>query len=314
SLPGVAPVISIGNLTVGGTGKTPVTIDLARRLSEKNLKVAVLSRGYERKSAEPQVVVSDGSRLLATCEDAGDEPFLIARSVPSAVVISGSDRVATGARAVTEFGAQVILLDDGFQHIRLKRSFDIVLIDYNDDLECDALLPAGRLREPLSALGRATSIVITKVPVGCDSDRIMQISSIIRKHNKRADISYCQFKPSCSENLKGERVLALCGIARPEQFLDSINQLGGTVVKSCVYPDHHWYTEQEIETLDSLVRKNKATCVVTTEKDYVRIAKHDHVPCPIVTVRQEANWLGEIPHCIDYLTGKTAPPPVPSAR
>jgi len=293
-----ATVISVGNMSTGGTGKTPVTIDLARRLVAAGHKVAVLSRGYKRQSAAPHVVVSDGKQVLVACREAGDEPFLIAQSVPEAVVIVGADRSSSGQLAIDQFGAQVILLDDGFQHIKLKRDRDIVLIDYLDDLEHATLLPAGRLREPLSALGRASSIVISKVPVGCDAEQMSRISKTIRRYNKTADISFCQFKPDSAHNLRGHRVFAFCGIAKPKPFFDSLDQLGANVIKQQAFADHYWYTPQDLAQIEALARKLKADLLVTTEKDLVRFSGNDQMSCPIVTIRQETNWLGDLPQAV----------------
>jgi tetraacyldisaccharide 4'-kinase len=293
------PVISVGNLSTGGTGKTPVTIDLARRLVASGHKVAVLSRGYKRLSKAPHVVVSDGKQLLASCNDAGDEPYLIAQSVPQAIVIVGASRSHSGQLAINEFGADIVLLDDGFQHIKLRRDGDIVLIDYSDDLEQAALLPAGRLREPLSSLGRASSIVISKVPVGCKTEQISRMTETIRRYNRTADISYCQFKPGSSHNLRGLRVLAFCGIAKPKPFLDSLHQLGANVIKEQTFADHYWYTPQDLAQLDAQAHKAKADFLVTTEKDLVRFAGAHQMQCPVATIRQETDWLGDLPRAVE---------------
>jgi tetraacyldisaccharide 4'-kinase len=292
------PVLSVGNVSTGGTGKTPVTIDFARRLVAAGHKVAVLSRGYKRLSKAPHVVVSDGKQLLASCNDAGDEPYLIAQAVPQAVVIVGASRSHTGQIAIDEFGADIILLDDGFQHIKLKRDGDIVLIDYSDDLEHSALLPAGRLREPLSSLGRAASIVISKVPVGCNAEQISGITKTIRRYNKTADISFCQFKPGSVHNLRGQRVFAFCGIAKPKPFMDSLHQLGANVIKEQTFADHYWYTPDDLAQIDAQARKVKADFLVTTEKDLVRFSGNHQMQCPIVTIRQETHWLGDLPRAL----------------
>lgn len=291
------PVISIGNISCGGTGKTPVVIDLARQLIEANYKVAILSRGYKRLSQTPYVVVSDGERILADAKAAGDEPLLIAEAVPLACVIVGSDRVLTGSIAIEKFGVDVILLDDGFQHIRLIRNQDVVLVDYNEDLEEAYLLPAGRLREPVSALGRATSIVITKVPVGCDSERMAQITRQLRKYNKHADITYCQFKTLQNVNLKGTKVLAFCGIAKPELFFKGITDAGGELVKTAKFADHHWFTPADLSRLNAEAVKHKAELLITTEKDLVRIPEsmRANMKVPIIAMGQETHWLNGRP-------------------
>src|SRR5437868_6802284 len=187
------PVISIGKVTCEGTGKTPVTIDVASRLAESGRKVAILSRGYRRKSKEEFVVVSDGQGYFSTAEHAGDEPYMIAKAVPSAIVLVGSRRIVTAQMAVTTYGADVILLDDGFQHLPIVRDQDVVLLDYQDDPEKAALLPAGRWREPVSSISRADWIVITKVPDVPDQHRIDAFDRVIKRYAPDAWISQCSF-------------------------------------------------------------------------------------------------------------------------
>lgn len=302
-----ATVISVGNLTCGGTGKTPVVIDFARQLTAANYKVAILSRGYKRTSKAPYLVVSDGQSILADAMQAGDEPLLIAEAVPFARVIVGSNRVKTGSIAINELNADVILLDDGFQHIRLMRDHDIVLVDYGEDLEEAYLLPAGRLREPVSALGRATSIVITKVPIGCDSERMAQLTRQLRKYNKKADITFCQFKPVSTHNLKGQKAIAFCGIAKPNHFFNSVRQLGGELIKVAKFDDHHWYSQAELKKLDAEAKKYKAEILITTEKDLVRIPEsmRSAMQCPIIALHQETQWLNGAPSSIQEMVAKT---------
>lgn len=308
------PVISIGNITCGGTGKTPMAIDVTRRLIAAGYKVAVLSRGYARKSKQKVTVVSDGKGEFALCEDAGDEPLLIALSVPEAIVIVGSSRSETAAIAINEYGADAIVLDDGFQHIRLERDLDIVLVDYNDDPENDMLLPAGRLREPLSALNRAKVVVITKVPQNPDEERLENLQKVISKYAHRAEISAARFVPkrlrtaggvAPLEQLKGQRVIAFCGVARPEGFAATLNQLGCTVIELKGYSDHHWYTPDELKSLEQLMRNSNAASVVTTEKDMVKIAPHDRLNQHLVAVEIGVEWLGPLPsHVSDLMKGK----------
>jgi tetraacyldisaccharide 4'-kinase len=308
------PVVSIGNITCGGTGKTPMAIDVTRRLIAAGYKVAVLSRGYARKSRQKITVVSNGQGEFALCEEAGDEPLLIALSVPEAIVIVGSSRVETAALAIEEYSADAIVLDDGFQHIRLERDLDVVLVDYNDDPENDTLLPAGRLREPLTALNRAKVVVITKVPQNPDEDRLEKLRAQIRKYAERAEIVAARFVPkrlrtSTGEapltQLKGQRVVAFCGVARPEGFAATLNQLGCTVVQLKSFSDHHWYNPDELKMLEQLMRSSNASSVVTTEKDMVKIAPHDRLNQHLVAVEIGVEWLGPLPsHISDLMKGK----------
>jgi tetraacyldisaccharide-1-P 4'-kinase len=207
------PVISVGNITCGGTGKTPVAIDIARRLRQAGYKPAVLSRGYKRQSSAPYVVVSDGTTILASCPDAGDEPYLIATKCPGVVVIVGAKRKVTAQIAVEKHGCDVILLDDGFQHLGIARDLDIVLVDYNDDPEKDAVLPAGRLREPVAALARASAILITKVPVNPDKSYLEKLGNFLHKHSPGASIGLVRFESEFliglnQEVLQGNRTSA----------------------------------------------------------------------------------------------------------
>lgn len=308
------PVVSIGNITCGGTGKTPMAIDVTRRLIAAGYKVAVLSRGYARKSKQKVTVVSNGQGEFALCEEAGDEPLLIALSVPQAIVIVGSSRSETAAIAIEQYHADAIVLDDGFQHIRLERDLDVVLVDYNDDPENDMLLPAGRLREPLSALNRAKVIVITKVPAHPDDERLENLRNQIRRHAERAEISAARFVPkrlrtntgeAPLEQLKGQRVVAFCGVARPQGFAATLNQLGCTVVYMKSFSDHHWYTPDELKMLEQLMRNSNASAVVTTEKDIVKIAPHDRLNQHLLAVEIGVEWLGPVPsHISNLMKGK----------
>ncbi len=278
------PVVSIGNLTVGGTGKTPVVIDLADRLTSQGLSVAILSRGYGRRSKASCVVVSTGSGPVVTVDEAGDEPYMMARAVPNAIVVVGSRRSDLAKLAVEKYGAQLILLDDGFQHVQLRRDMDIVLFDYNDDPAAMALLPQGRLREPLAALGRASDIIITKIPETVEKERLNQLrlklSSVAPQavlHGARFSPSYLLSEVEGGSNvvklsaLAGKKIFALCGIARPESFFDSLTSLGATVVDSMVFSDHHWYTADDVAEIDRRFRESGSAFIVTSEKDRVRL-------------------------------------------
>ena len=301
------PVVSVGNLTVGGTGKTPVTIDLARRLIRQGYRPAILSRGYKRLSTKPIVVVSDGNHLLAEAGDCGDEPYMMARAVPKAVVIVGADRRQTGRMAVSQFGCDVILLDDGFQHLRVSRQIDVVLYDYNDEPSSMKLVPAGRLREPLSALGRAQYVVITKVPANPSANRLESIRQTIKRFAPRAVVTTCQFEPdgvhriytrqnvAITTKLTGARVLAFCGIARPETFFDQIRAMGGSLVDSVAFPDHHWFSERELGALKERFYQSGAELLITTEKDAVRLPEDFINSLPVAQMRLETIWGDEIP-------------------
>lgn len=301
------PVISIGNITCGGTGKTPVAIDLARRLTQMGHRVGVLSRGYKRLSKDPILVVSNGRGEIATCGESGDEPYLIARSVPEAVVIVGSKRVRTAPLAVKRYGCDVLLLDDGFQHFPIARNSDVVLIDYNDDLAKDRLLPAGRLREPLSALARADWVIVTKVPPSPDLERLFSIRSLIAQHAPNAHVSSCRMIPHAvqtlespdvvlsNDTLKGTKVFAFSGIARPSAFTDQLAELGAQVVGRRSFGDHHWYTHEDMAELRFEFERSGADLIITTEKDAVKVSPGMSKGLPIAVLQQRLEWLGPLP-------------------
>ena len=317
------PVLSLGNVTVGGTGKTPLAIDLAARFLAAGFKPAVLSRGYRRKSSEEYLIVSDGKTILATCEDAGDEPYLIASSVRGAAVIVGAKRSQTAAIACEELGCNLLILDDGFQHLKIRRDADVVLIDYSDDIENDLLLPAGRLREPLAALSRATSIVITKVPQNPDHSRLETISRVIHKYSPNATIGLVRFVankvvtfddistllPSLRSTTTiaaiPKRVVAFCGLARPERFFSELAHNKVNVVDRIALPDHHWYTASDASRLNNSARKHHADGFVTTEKDIVKFFDlRRQLERPIVALGLSTEWIGDLPDSVQELLSK----------
>jgi tetraacyldisaccharide 4'-kinase len=302
-----AEIISIGNITVGGTGKTPVTIDLAQRLVASGRKVAVLSRGYKRRSKAGMVVVSDGHNVLASSLESGDEPYMIANAVPKAAVIVGAKRVETAKIATERFGCDTIILDDAFQHFAIARDRDVVLLDYNDDLENDHLLPAGRLREPLGALARADWVVITKLPEEPSEERLRKIRGLVTKYSPAAKLSACRMVPNAitpfgvpdvtlgSATLRNTKVFAFCGIARPDMFFEELRSMGANIVGKKSFGDHHWYSHQDIAALEREYQAAGAEMVITTEKDGVKLLPAMVKDLPLAVLQQRLDWLGPIP-------------------
>lgn len=308
-------VISVGNLTVGGTGKTPVVEMLAKALHAGGRKVAILSRGYKsvprpfllrlwdkifkKKAVFAPRIVSDGNALLLDSRIAGDEPFMLANNLRGVVVLVDRDRVMAGHYAVEHFGADTILLDDGYQYVRMKHGIEIALIDRQTPFGNEYLLPRGTLREPPGNLRRATHLFITKCTAGEDNSELI---TRIRKYNRTADIIECTHHPQHLRNLvtgeilpleflKGLEVGSICGIAAPESFENGLRKLGAEVALSKTYTDHHRYTAKEIENFIRRCAKRDLPAIITTEKDAVRIPRILDPEVPIYYLRVEIEIL-----------------------
>ncbi len=303
-------VVSIGNLTVGGTGKTPVVEIFARALQQAGRRVAILSRGYKstprpfwRRVLEkitlqddkvPPRVVSDGRSLLLDSDQAGDEPYMLASNLKDVVVLVDKNRVKSGRYAIRRFGCDTLLLDDGFQYMALKSRLDICLLDRNSPFGNQFLLPRGTLREPISNLKRAHYIFITK----SNDLGSKKLQKAIRQFNQTAEIIECAHHPLYLQDvftgerhplpfLKGKDVAAISGIAVPESFEDGLRGLGATVVYAKQYADHHRYSQQEIINMINRSLKRGAEAIITTEKDAVRFPKIDRRDIPIYFLRVE---------------------------
>jgi len=308
-------VITVGNLTVGGTGKTPVVEKFARVLTDQGRKVAILSRGYRSKPPPltkrwknkillqdeivPPRVVSDGKSLLLNSEDAGDEPYMLASNLKDVVVLTDKDRVKSGRYAIEQFGCDTLLLDDGFQYWKLAgRRRDIVLVDAQQPFGNEHLLPRGTLREPPEHIRRADTIFITK-----SDGETAGLRARIRKHNPSAGIIECVhwplffedvFNPDQREQigwLKGKKVATLSGIAQPESFEQSLLQQGADLVYTKRFADHHRFNQQEILNTINRAKKRRAEVILTTQKDAVRFPKIDRRDLPIFYMRVEIKIL-----------------------
>jgi tetraacyldisaccharide 4'-kinase len=272
------PVVSVGNLSVGGSGKTPFVLLLAELLKARGIKLDILSRGYGRKTRGVALVDPEGS-----ARNFGDEPLLMARRLGVAVVV-GEDRYAAGVFAEEHFGPQLHILDDGFQHRALARDFDIVLLTPED--AADSLLPHGRLREPLSAVRRADAVVLAS---GVSGDAFSLQGKFVWQ--ARRGISP-QFVPS--------HPVAFCGIARPQTFFQQLRTSGIQPVAEASYRDHHAYTEQDIRELQELCRKGEGDGFVTTEKDMINLGPHLAALQPLAMVPVQMTLL-DAPTAVDTL-------------
>ena len=281
-------VISIGNLTMGGTGKTPTVMMVADTLRRKGFKPAILSRGYGGQSGESVNVVNDGQQTLLSPEVAGDEPVMMARRLKDVPVLTGRVRYETGKYAIEHFGADVLILDDGYQHLPLHRDLNILLCDATRPFGNGVVFPAGELREPLSAMDRANVICLTRCG-GDSTDRVdgsnikrvpvvktgMRVQSVIElSSGKEMEIEIVQDKPAA----------AFCGIAHPLDFFRTLEQVPVQIVSQNHFPDHHDYSSDELQEIERQAKQAEATMIVTTEKDAVKLKGHTF-DLPVFAVR-----------------------------
>lgn len=292
------PVISIGNITVGGTGKTPCVIRLAQMLKDEGFRPAVLSRGYGGKSSAPVNIVSDGTRILLPHSTAGDEPCLIARSLPGIPVITGPQRSLTGKHAVENFGADVLICDDAFQHRQIFRDINIVLLDGEKPLGNGYLLPRGELREPAAALRRADAFILTRADEGKKISAIPgkiaeaeNIPVFFSSHKIVAAVRGNNNTALPPAKLQGKKICAFAGIARPESFQKAIESTGAQVVSLAVFPDHHNYRREELESIRRDFTKSGADLILTTEKDGVRLMEFPDFLNDIYLLRIELTFI-----------------------
>ncbi|HYJ94778.1 MAG TPA: tetraacyldisaccharide 4'-kinase [Vicinamibacterales bacterium] len=261
------PVISVGNLSVGGSGKTPIVAALARMLLDMGQRPAILSRGYARRRAtDGVVVVSDGNRVLEPVENSGDEPQMLARALPGVPVLVCADRHLAGRLAEKQFDATVMLLDDGFQHLALGRNVDVLVMPASD-LD-DAVLPSGRLREPLDAASSADCVLVP----GSLEDVSRVAATFDRMPVFRVTNHFGTVQGLDASAPSGTRVVAVAGIARPERFFTTLREQGFEIVRELRFPDHHWFSSDDLDRIRTIAKDASADFVATTEKDAVRVA------------------------------------------
>ena len=270
------PVISVGNLTLGGTGKTPVVQYIARFFITNGLKPVILSRGYGRSSKTLVAIVSNGENILLKPEEAGDEPYLLAENNPSLPIIVGKSRFLTGNIAINEFKPDIIILDDGFQHLSLARDLNIVLINSIRPLGNGHIFPAGSLREPISALKRADIILYThsdEAPDNCCANlptrKDILKPETIHTFDKIVRISDQKIIPP--EKLNKKKVMVFCGIGEPGSFRKRVEQHGAEIVDYKCFPDHYVYNMSDLQSIQKTAEKLKADLILTTQKDGVKI-------------------------------------------
>jgi tetraacyldisaccharide 4'-kinase len=316
-------VISIGNLTVGGTGKTPIVEKFARALQSGGRRVAILSRGYKsvprkrswvdrikKTDVDPPRIVSDGKSLLLDSLTAGDEPYMLAHNLRDVIVLVDKDRVKSGRFAIDKWNIDTLLLDDGLQYLHLKHRLDMVLVDRQAPFGNEFLLPRGTLRESPRNLRRASYIFITK-NTGEPNNALIQR---VRRYNRTAEIIECAHKPLYLQNVyTGERlplerlrnafIGSLCGIAVPDSFEGGLKALGAHVDLAKQYIDHHYYTEAELRSFIGRCIRRDLAMIVTTEKDAVRMPRlpEAEMKVPIYFLRVEIEILSgheSWEHCV----------------
>lgn len=284
------PVISVGNITTGGTGKTPLVEWVSRTLAAAGKKVCILTRGYGRDNPDRMIIVSDGQTVFANPSEAGDEPLLLATNLlGQAAVISSADRVAAGNEAIRQFNSDCFVLDDGFQHLRLERDLNIVTIDATNPWGGGHLLPYGRLREPLSGLSRADCIVITR------TDKVKNLATLhneIRKHAGKIPVFESRMITSQVTPLHDSSralvppVAAFCAVGNPRSFFDAVTY---EVVLQKAFSDHHRYSQSDIESLTDASKRAGANSLITTAKDAVKLRSLSFsLPC---YVQQIEPWI-----------------------
>ena len=306
-------VLVVGNLTVGGTGKTPVVEMFAKALRDRGRKVAILSRGYKSKApplwqkwwfwlnhiAEPPPrVVSDGLTVLLDSEIAGDEPYMLARNLPGVVVLVDKNRVKAGAYAIRQFGCDTLILDDGFQYLPLKGRLNLLLVDKTNPFGNGYTLPRGILREPIKHLARASYVLLTK----SKGVRDTELEAMIHKFNPGVEIIECAHQPQYLQRidtgerlpltaLSGRKVGAFSGIAAPEGFEAFLREAGAHLVTTRRFVDHYRFTHEDLLAVFSEAQTAGVEFMITTEKDAVRIAASETIPMPCYYLRLEIEIL-----------------------
>lgn len=273
------PVISIGNIVVGGTGKTPTVVAIAKLMQHKGSNVAVLLRGYKRQRSEKILLVSDGKNRLCSMEECGDEANMLAHQLSDIPIIVGKRRFLTGEAAIREFNSDVVILDDGFQHRQLARDLDILTIDGTQPYGTGSLLPIGTLREPISSINRADIIILTRTDTAdinikqlkAELNQLAPNTPILESIHKPTSLYRLNHSDDNSmiplNNLSGKRLLAVCGIGNPNAFVKTLEKHNPAKVELLAFPDHHVYSESDGQQIKHQMEKCEAEWIITTQKD-----------------------------------------------
>ncbi len=287
-------VISVGNITLGGSGKTPFVLYLSKKLKDKGINFAVLTRGYKRRSKGTKELKRSDSPDFKW-EEVGDEPSLLSNYLPETPIIIGKNRYNSGKIAQAKYKAEVLILDDGFQHWRLKRDLDIVMVDASSDLEKEKLFPEGRLREPLSSLKRANLFIFTRVDQSTHKEKL---KTILQKFNPQSPIvesilvitSVLNWKDKTKidlNSLKDKKVIAFCGIGNPFSFENTLKSSGVEILNAFFFLDHYIYSQNDFLSLEEERKKVGADFLITTEKDSIRLPDVEKQSIPLLVVNVE---------------------------
>ncbi len=278
-------IITIGNLTMGGTGKTTVTLEIAKRIIKAGKKLLVVAKGYKRKKINDIDIVSNGSEVLLSVKNAGDEPYILARNLKEACIIVGENKIKTIEYGLQIFKPDYVLLDDGFQKRKdIKKSINILLIDALNPFGFNSLFPAGMLREPIYALRDADAIIITNANIVDDPQKIEKIKNVIFGFDKNARVLEADILPryiyniftgdhSGTEFLNNKKVICFSGIGNPIAFERTLKLLDAHIVVGLRFGDHHTLSKKEIEAICKLLQKTNASMIITTEKDEVKLKR-----------------------------------------
>jgi tetraacyldisaccharide 4'-kinase len=306
-------VVSVGNITLGGTGKTPLAAFLADFLKGKGFRVSILSRGYKGKFSGPHGVVTDGDTIFMGPREAGDEPYLLSTKLKGVPIIVGGERRITGQLSVEKFGTQMIILDDGFQHLQIKRDVNLLLLDAQAPFGNGCLFPRGSLREPLSQLKRADAVILTKTD---QSDNIIKLKENLKKWTQGIPIFTVNFVPVGVrapgekalfpvEKLRNKKIWAFTGIGNPQSFHKTLTRLESQILGFVSFPDHYWYKPRDLQTLMSEGKARGAEVLVTTEKDAVRLGGMRAEKIPLWTVSIMPDFLSDEQNKFEeFLRGK----------
>lgn len=317
-------VISIGNISVGGTGKTPMTLYLAKLIASLGYRVVVLSRGYKGKVKKTGGIVSNGTTLLMSPAQAGDEPYMMACELKGVPVVVGRNRYEAGCRAITAFSPDVILLDDGFQHLKLARDIDLVLVDHQRPFGNRHLLPRGPLRESISALKRADIIIETRCDVskkpGAELEKAMHrlrlktrvfqsvhtpyVARILSGKHPSPPIPPPPAPPYPLSRLKGKRVLAFSGLADNRNFHRTLTEIGCILSGVKEYPDHHWYDGSDFAAIRQAADETQAELILTTQKDAARIPDGIQWPLDLIVMGITPSFDGQTDAIKNYINGR----------